>query len=88
MTVEKFKDGTVFGDTKRPKEQIKELYPNAVFVPVCACGYYMQVYKNDFHSKENLVADYLYLKDRDTIPLEARKEKKSFGQYFKIKWHV
>jgi hypothetical protein len=84
MTVEKFKSGTVFGDTKRPHEQIKELYPNAKFVPVCACGYYIQAYEDD--SLMKLVADYMYLKNRDTIPLIARREAKPFGQFFKLVW--
>jgi hypothetical protein len=84
MIMERFKDGTVFGDTKRPHEQIKELYPNAKFVPMCAYGYYIRVYEDD--TLTNLVADYEYLKNRDTIPHEARKEAKPFGQYFKLKW--
>lgn len=84
MTVKKFLSGTVFGDTKRPHEQIKELYPNAKFVPVCAHGFYISVYEDD--TLTNRIADYMYLKNRDTIPLIARREAKPFGQFFKLVW--
>jgi hypothetical protein len=84
--MERFKSGMVFGDTKRPHEQIKELYPKAKFVPVCAHGYYIQVYSDD--SLMTLVANYMYLNNKDVIPIEARKEAKAFGQYFKLIWKI
>ena len=86
MDIEKFKSGTVFGDTRRPHEQIKQLYPNAKFIPVCAHGFYIQVYSDD--SLMTLVADYKYLGNKDVITKEARKEAKPFGQFFKLIWKV
>lgn len=84
MTVERFKSGTVFGDTKRPHEQIRELYPNAKFVPVCAHGFYYQIFEDSTEAKT--IAYYMYLKNRDVITREARKESKTFGQFFKLVW--
>jgi hypothetical protein len=84
MTVEKYISGTVFGDTKRPHQHIKEFYPNAKFVPVCAHGFYYTVYEDNTETK--VVAYYMYLKNRDVITREARKESKPFGQFFKLVW--
>jgi len=82
--MDKFKNGTVFGDTKRPHEQIKSFYPNAKFKPICSAGFYYGVYDGDNNDKA--IAFYLYLTNKDVIPIEARKEAKAFGQYFKLKW--
>ena len=86
MGIEKFKDGTIFGDTKRPHAQIKEMYPNAIFIPVCAFGHYISVYENANSTKR--IADYMYLKKTEKETKEAKAEKRDFCEYFKIKWYV
>ena len=86
MEIEKFKSGTVFGDTKRPHAQIRELYPNAIFIPVCAFGFYISVYEDD--TQPIPIAHYMYLKKHEKETKEAKAEKRDFCDYFKLVWNV
>ena len=82
--MERYKNGTIFGDTERPMKQIKELYPQAKYVPVCALGCYYTVYSDDTYSTK--IAEFNYVTLSDRIPHEAIKEFRPFGSYFKILW--
>ena len=84
MGVERFKSGTIFGDTKRPHDQIKLLYPNAKFNAICGFGFYIQVYADNTETK--LVANYMLLKKKETPTKEAIAEKKHSVNYFKLIW--
>ena len=78
------KNGQVFGSTINVDKHIRTLYPDAKFVPVCAFGCYYTIYSDSTYSKQ--IAEYRYLKEGDTISVEARNERRDFGSYFKLLW--
>jgi len=78
------KNGQVFGSTINVDKHIKSLYPEAKFVPVCALGLYYTIYSDSTYSKQ--IAEYRYLEQTDSIPVEARNERRDFGSYFKLLW--
>jgi len=78
------KNGQVFGTTINVDKHIKTLYPEAKFVPVCALGLYYTIYSDSTYSKE--IAQYRYLKEGDSITVQARNEIQPFGSFFKLLW--